>query len=277
MKKKLLVAGTNIELVKEFIEHSEIYFQSISTTDCHADVKLHFELFKPDGYLLFPESPDDEMILQINDLKKELDYECPIFICAQSDVCEMIQQNFHEIAQLLLKRPVSADNILLRLLKFFDEPVHRSDYENNNISSFDFNDTENIDESDTERSESVSGHKKHILIVDDDRMILKMLKSVLEDKYTVTTMVNGILVEKFLSTRNIDLMILDYEMPVKTGAEVIRSLQFSDITKKFPVCFLTGVDKQEQIMEILSLKPDAYITKPVDMKSFLATISNLID
>ncbi len=275
MKKKLLVAGTNTIILKEFIEHSEIYFQSISTTDCWNDVKTHFELFEPDGYLLFPESSNDEMILQISRLKEELGVTCPIFICAPNDVCEIINHAFPNIARLVLKRPVSADNLLLRLLKYFDDPKKDNFNSDNEHKDIMLGTDKNL--SDFDIGSSGNTHKKHILVVDDDRTILKMLKTALEDKYEVTTMVNGVLVEKFLSAKVVDLIILDYEMPVKTGADVIREIKASNRTNMVPVCFLTGVDQREKIMEILSLKPDAYMLKPVNMKSFLATISNLID
>lgn len=274
MKKKMLVAGTNTAIVKEFIEHSDIYFQSLSTTDCLNDIKLHFELFKPDGCLIFPDSANDNIISRICKLKAELNIQSPFFICAPGDACEIIHQAYPDLAELILKRPVSADNLLLRLLKYFDEPVHKSlyNYCDSEKVLFDAIESNSIGENGTN-----GRHKKHILIVDDDRTILKMLKSALEENYEVTTMVNGVLVEKFLSAKSVDLIILDYEMPVKTGADVIRELKASDRSNKVPVCFLTGVDQHEKIMEILSLKPDAYMLKPVNMKSFLATVSNLID
>ena len=119
--------------------------------------------------------------------------------------------------------------------------------------------------------------KKHILVVDDDRTVLKMLKTALSDKYDVTTMVNGIMVEKFLETKKVDLVILDYEMPVETGAAVFKKIKANEKARKVPVCFLTGISDKEKIMEVMSLKPHGYMLKPIDMDMLFSTISNLIE
>ena len=174
----------------------------------------------------------------------------------------------------MLKRPVSADNLSLRILKFYDE-LEKKQVSLEQQRTIDYVSPE--EQHGEVTLGAPNGHKKHILIVDDDRTILKMLKATLEDKYEITTMVNGVLVEKFLSTRVVDLIILDYEMPIKTGAEVIRDLRTGHGKVDIPICFLTGVDKREKIMEILSLRPDAYMLKPVNMETLLTTISNLID
>lgn len=275
MKKKLLVAGTNTAIVKDFINHSDLYFKSISTTDCWKDLEKHFEIFEPDGYILFPESPEDDMVSQINKLKREVCYNhCPVFICAPVEVCAVIQHTNPRLADLMLKRPVSADNLSLRILKFYEELNKKLELQKQQ-KTIDF-----IPDEDKHSEITIGAStalKKHILIVDDDRTILKMLKTALEDKYEVTTMVNGVLVEKFMSTRVVDLIILDYEMPIKTGAEVIRDLRTGHSASGIPICFLTGVDKREKIMEILSLRPDAYMLKPVNMETLMTTISNLID
>ncbi len=119
--------------------------------------------------------------------------------------------------------------------------------------------------------------KKHILVVDDDRTVLKMLKTALSDKYDVTTMVNGIMVEKFLETKKVDLVILDYEMPVETGAAVFKKIKANEKARKVPVCFLTGISDREKIMEVMALKPHGYMLKPIDMDMLFSTISNLIE
>ncbi|MGN0612962.1 MAG: response regulator [Porcipelethomonas sp.] len=271
MKKNILVAGSNTALVKDFIQHSDLYFKCMSTTDCWSDLERHFDLFKPEGYIIFPEKPDDLMISQVNKLRREVCYNgCPIFICAPLDVCTTVQRKNPHLADLMLKRPVSADNLSLRIIKFYDDAEKKRIAEEEKKNA-------DISADIAVESEQSPEKRRHILVVDDDRGILKMLKAALEDKYEVTTMVNGVLVEKFLQTKNVDLIVLDYEMPVKTGADVIRDIKNNERSRDVPVCFLTGVSDREKIMEILSLRPNAYMLKPVNMEAFLATVSNLID
>lgn len=277
MKKKILVTGTNVAIVKDFIQHSDRYFKSMGTTDCWQDLQAHFELFQPEAYIIFPDASNDVCVTMVNKLKTHISYnKCPIFLCAPISVCDEIQRTNSRFVDLFLKRPVSADNLSLRIIKFFEdiEKIRLEEAKNKN--------TDHIsNEKSLNNINIVTGAetpaKKHILVVDDDRTILKMLKTALEDKYEVTTMVNGVLVEKFLKTKKVDLIVLDYEMPVKTGADVLRDIKAYDQSHNIPVCFLTGVAERDKILEILSLKPDAYMLKPVNMESFLVTISNLID
>ena len=88
---------------------------------------------------------------------------------------------------------------------------------------------------------------------------------------------NGLLVEKILATKPIDLIILDYEMPIMTGADVYRKLKESEEYAKIPVCFLTGVFERSKVEEIMSLKPNGYLLKPIDMEMLMAAIANLIN
>lgn len=281
MKKKILVTGTNMALVKDFIQHSDRYFKAMGATDCWHDIQLHFELFDPEAYIIFPDASDDISVTMINKLKSHISYnKCPIFLCAPVDVCATIQRTNSRFVDLFLKRPVSADNLSLRILKYFED-LEKKRIAEEKAKTVDYTPDETSvseeKEKNTDNNEENIQSKKHILVVDDDRTILKMLKTALEGKYEVTTMVNGILVEKFLKTKKVDLIVLDYEMPIKTGADVLRDIRVFDKSHEIPICFLTGVAEREKIMEILSLKPDAYMLKPVNMESFLATVSNLID
>ena len=276
-KKKLLVTGAKQNIIMDFINHSDIYFKALSTTPSWNDLALHFECFEPDGYLLFPDSSDDDMVSQINKLKSEEVYnKCPIFICAPMDVCATIQRSSPRLVDLMLKRPVSADNLSLRIMKFYEDLAKQKEKEAQRQAAMAAAGSP-IDYVDPNQAPAQPERKKTILIVDDDKTILKMLKSALEEHYDVTAMVNGVLVKKYLDSKPADLILLDYEMPIKTGAEVMRDIRSDERYKDIPICFLTGVAEREKIMEILSLNPAAYMLKPVNMEALLATISNLID
>ncbi len=274
-KKKLLVAGAKQNIVMDFINHSDIYFKALSTTPSWNDLSLHFEMYEPDGYLLFPDTSDDDMVSQINKLKSDEVYnKCPIFICAPMDVCGAIQRSSPRLVDLMLKRPVSADNLSLRILKYYEDLAKQKEKEAQRLAA---QAAANSTVDYIDPNLAPSERKKTILIVDDDKTILKMLKSALEEHYEVTAMVNGVLVKKYLDSKPADLILLDYEMPIKTGAEVMRDIRSDERYKDIPICFLTGVAERDKIMEILSLKPAAYMLKPVNMEALLATISNLID
>ena len=118
--------------------------------------------------------------------------------------------------------------------------------------------------------------KKHVLVVDDDPMILKLIKEHLKDTYNVGTAINGSLALKFLETKKTDLILMDYEMPGQTGAEVLEQIRNNPATAALPVVFLTGISSREAISKVMSLKPQGYMLKPIDRDTLLQTIAKKI-
>lgn len=129
-------------------------------------------------------------------------------------------------------------------------------------------------------SKTVTGtaaqQRKHILVVDDNAMMLKMIKEHLHDQYDVATAASGRVALKFLERKKTDLILLDYEMPDESGPAVLEKLRASQTTKDIPVIFLTGVTETNKIMEALALKPQNYLLKPVDREKLLDTIAKTI-
>lgn len=124
--------------------------------------------------------------------------------------------------------------------------------------------------------EETSGQKRHILIVDDDSRMLRLLKSYLSERYELATAINGRVALKFLETKETDLVLLDYEMPTENGAAVLEKIRANDKTKDLPVVFLTGVTEKNKIREVLALKPQGYLLKPIDMNKLSSTIKGIL-
>ncbi len=103
--------------------------------------------------------------------------------------------------------------------------------------------------------------KKKVLVVDDSGAMLRNVKGWLENRYQVILANSGTMAIKYLSTNRPDLVLLDYEMPVINGKQVLEMIrseaEFSDI----PVMFLTSKNDKESIQQVLSLKPEGYILK----------------
>lgn len=115
--------------------------------------------------------------------------------------------------------------------------------------------------------------KKKILVVDDSGVMLRSIKGWLEDYYQVTLANSGTMAIKYLSTNRPDLVLLDYEMPVINGKQVLEMIrseaEFSDI----PVMFLTGKNDKETITEVLALKPEGYILKSTKPEQIIQMIN----
>lgn len=259
MKYKLLVSGKSA-MVTDFMKHAGKYFTMLSTTSYIMDVENHFKFFEPDAYITFADISLNESVTVIQKVKDYPSYNsAPIIIVGSEEICSEINSKFPHLVDLLIKRPISGDNLSLKIERFLDE---RKENIQNNANSNEENENSDV--------------KKHILAVDDDRNVLKILKASLSEKYDVTTMANGVLVEKFLDMKDVNMIILDHEMPIETGADIFKKLKNHPKGKNIPVCFLTGVSDRAEIEKIMSLRPHGYLLKPINIEMLMATISNLI-
>ncbi len=110
---------------------------------------------------------------------------------------------------------------------------------------------------------SIDTMKRNILIVDDDLDYMHMIREWLKDSYKVSMVNSGIQAITWLAKNNVDLILLDYEMPVTSGPQVLEMLRSEPATKNIPVMFLTGKSDRDSIMQVLSLKPTGYLLKSI--------------
>jgi CheY-like chemotaxis protein len=106
-----------------------------------------------------------------------------------------------------------------------------------------------------------SQNKKKVLVVDDSGAMLRSVKGWLEPKYQVVLANSGAMAIKYLSTNRPDLVLLDYEMPVINGKQVLEMIRSEAEFSTIPVIFLTGKNDKESIQQVLGLKPEGYILK----------------
>ena len=111
------------------------------------------------------------------------------------------------------------------------------------------------------KSESLDPKKKTVLLVDDDSTYLKAMERWFSKEFNVFAVNSGVNAISFLKKRLVDLVLLDYEMPVLSGLEVFQILRSEPTTSSLPVIFLTSKDDKRTVMEVLSSGPDAYLLK----------------
>jgi len=119
--------------------------------------------------------------------------------------------------------------------------------------------------------------KKKILVVDDSGAMLRNVKGWLEDRYQVILANSGAMAIKYLALNRPDLVLLDYEMPVVNGKQVLEMIrtetEFSDI----PVIFLTGKNDRESITQVMGLKPEGYLLKTMKPEDIVKTIDEFFE
>ena len=111
--------------------------------------------------------------------------------------------------------------------------------------------------------------KKSILVIDDDPGYLSLVREWLKDTYRVGMANSGTLGIRYLERNQVDLILLDYEMPEMSGPEVFEKIRGSEKTSAVPVMFLTGKDDKDSVMSVLALKPDGYFLKSIEKNELL--------
>jgi len=113
-----------------------------------------------------------------------------------------------------------------------------------------------------------------ILTVDDDSVMNVHVMSSLKAHYRVVTLNSGKAALQFLSENTVDLVILDINMPEVSGFEVYEKMQQNPETKDTPVIFLTGVEKEDIVSQIIKSGANDYILKPIAPAELLQHVQN---
>jgi len=117
---------------------------------------------------------------------------------------------------------------------------------------------------------------EHILIIDDDVELTKLIKEYLENHQFKTSFINhpelGL---KFFekNSQNIDLIILDITMPVMDGFQVLRKIRE---TSTVPIIMLTARGEVSDRVVGLELGADDYLPKPFEPEELTARIQSII-
>jgi len=116
---------------------------------------------------------------------------------------------------------------------------------------------------------------KRILIIEDDRAILRGLKDNLEyDKYEVLTATDGEQGYCLIQERKPDLIILDLMLPKMSGYELCRKVREEGLTT--PILMLTARGEEVDRVLGLDLGADDYVTKPFSVPELLARIRAIL-
>jgi len=114
-----------------------------------------------------------------------------------------------------------------------------------------------------------------ILIVDDEEDILDLLEFTLEnDGYDVITTVDTSNIKNLLDEENIDLILMDRNLPNIEGSLFIKKLQKDGYN--YPVIYISAKDKDEDILEGFDRGADDYITKPFKIPELKARVKAIL-
>jgi len=118
---------------------------------------------------------------------------------------------------------------------------------------------------------------KKILVVDDEKDIVEMLKYNLEKEgYKVFTALNGTRALEQTQENKPDLILLDVMMPEMDGWEVCKRIMKDERTATIPVIFLTAKDSEVDEVVGLELGADDYIVKPISIRKLIARVKTAL-
>lgn len=122
---------------------------------------------------------------------------------------------------------------------------------------------------------TILNHEGTILYIEDNLPNIELVKEIIESKRIGINLVvhmqgNGAL-EKVLEVKP-TLILLDLNLPDKHGKDILIELQSNEITKCIPVVVISADAMPDQIEVLRSAGARNYLTKPIEIKSFLAVV-----
>ena len=183
-----------------------------------------------------------ETLVYIKDMVSDLDRK--IILIGDDDEHGQVLKIIPEAVVLEhFKRPLAMDDLIRCILKYMEE-------------------------------NSGENRKKTVLIVDDDITYMRTVYEWLKDSYHVGMAASGVQAISYLARNRADLILLDYEMPVADGPQVLKMLNADSQTDRIPVMFLTGHADTESVLSVVSLCPVDYLLKTIDKQALLKKLDD---
>jgi phosphate regulon transcriptional regulator PhoB len=118
---------------------------------------------------------------------------------------------------------------------------------------------------------------KKILIVEDERDVVKLLRYNLEKEgFRVSSVTDGSLALSEMRREAADLVILDLMLPGMDGLEICRQLRRNERYAGIPILMLTARSEEADRVVGLELGADDYVTKPFSMRELIARVRALL-
>ncbi len=120
-------------------------------------------------------------------------------------------------------------------------------------------------------------HQPTILAVDDEEVMRNAIKRILEhDGYKVILAEDAMAVAKVLDTVQLDLILLDINLPWVDGIELCSMLKRHPVLRNVPIVFLSGRRSKEDIERGFAAGADDYITKPFEIDNMSHVVSKVL-
>jgi CheY-like chemotaxis protein len=126
-----------------------------------------------------------------------------------------------------------------------------------------------------------------ILLIEDNPGDVRLTMEALKETKVInklTVMKNGVEAMAFLRREgpHVDaarphLILLDLNLPMKDGREVLAEIKADEGLRRIPVVILTTSRDEQDVLKSYHLHANCYITKPVDLEQFITVVKSIED
>lgn len=261
---KVLLTGTRQSVIDFFFENMKQDFDFITSSTRSRDLERHIEVYSPHivMYCINDDDPDEK--ISIEKIYRNLPHDKLFFGVAG------VKQQTIESADFTIQKPLNVVSVRQIMAPYLNSTEAQSVITTKLTVS-----QEKTEPQKTEQPPA-NIQRKHILVIDDDPLVLKVLREHLHEKYDVAVARNGNMAYRFLDDHRTDLILIDYEMPGEKGPSVLTNIRKLRWAQNIPAVFLTGVTDSTAIMEAAKVKPQGYLLKPVDKEKLFSKIQEIL-
>ena len=242
--KVVIISVTDSFLAKSLV--AKLDSAEISSVFVHADIK---EIQSHAGsmaliVLFMTEELDEipETLVYLKDMVQ--DKEIGLILIGDEEQYDVVKRVVHEQSITeWVKRPLDIDKLIKKISAYLDENTGEK-------------------------------AKKTVLIVDDDITYMRTVYEWLKGSYHVGMATNGVQAISYLAKNKADLVLLDYEMPIANGPQVLSMLKNDAETGQIPVMFLTGHGDKDSVLSVVGLSPVDYLLKTIDKETLLKKLDD---
>ncbi|RPJ05383.1 MAG: response regulator [Spirochaetaceae bacterium] len=120
-----------------------------------------------------------------------------------------------------------------------------------------------------------------ILVVDDSRIMRSIVKNTMKTMYNIEDgfieASNGEEAYKALESMQVDLMLLDWNMPILNGIDLVRKLRAMDKYKALPIIMVTSEAAKYNVIEAVKAGVNDYLVKPVTEKNLYEKVKKYLE
>ncbi|RIJ15641.1 response regulator [Henriciella mobilis] len=123
-----------------------------------------------------------------------------------------------------------------------------------------------------------AGEKKTVLVVEDNELNMRLFCDLL-DAFGFQTLQcrDGAKAVELARQHKPDLIIMDIQLPEVSGLDITRWIKDDESIRAIPVLAVTAFAMRADEQRVREAGCEGYLSKPIQMKSFLSTVQELVD